>query len=213
MLQPFIKENSTILYLLLLAIVCFFIGAKITERNSYEHTYSSACKRNFCLIFGLILLSIIPEHISTDDVLLEAIIVCSAIIINVFLAFSISFNDDASNITRFSFIELLVLLFLPRFSTFVTIPVTLLIIIYCIRFWRSDKFSFDETETSKKKIIEIVILCIYHLIFSILMRVYSDIDMLHWDILSVVFEETVVYTLSYLIIAIYEESVLFRGRY
>lgn len=213
MLKPFITENSPILYLSLSAIPCFFIAAKITERNSYEHTYSSACKRNFCLIFGLILLSIIPEHISTDDVLLEAIIVCSAIIINVFLAFSISFNDDASNITRFSFIELLVLLFLPRFSTFVTIPVTLLIIIYCIRFWRSDKFSFDETETSKKKIIEIVILCIYHLIFSILMRVYSDIDMLHWDILSVVFEETVVYTLSYLIIAIYEESVLFRGRY
>ena len=214
MLQPFIKENNPILYLLLSAIPCFFIAAKITERNSYEHTYSSACKRNICLIIGLILLSIIPNHISADDTLLEAIIVCSTIIVNVFLAFSISFNnDDSSYITRFSFIQLFVLLFLPRFGTFVTIPVTLLIIIYCIRFWRSDKFSFDETETSKKKIIEIMILCIYHLLFSILKYVYSNIGMLHWDIISVVFEETVVYAVSYLIISMYEEYVLFCGRY
>lgn len=199
---------------MLSAIPCFFIGAKITERNSYEHTYSSACERNFSLIFGLILLSIIPEHISTDDILLEAIIVCSTIIVNVFLAFSISFNnDDSFYITRFSFIQLFVLLFLPRFSTFATIPVTLPIIIYCIRFWRSENFYFDEAEASKKKIIEIVILCIYLLLFSVLKCVYSNIDMLHWDIVSVIFEETVVYAVSYLIISMYEEYVLFCGRY
>lgn len=214
MLQPFIKENSLIFYLLLSTIPCFFIGAKITERNSYVHTYSSACKSNFCFIIGLILLSIVPNHIFTDDVLLESIIECSAILINVFLAFLISFNNvDSSYITRFSFIQLFVLLFLPRFSTFVTIPATLPIIIYCIRFWRSDNFYFDEAEASKKKIIEIVILCIYHLLFSVLKCVYSNIDMLHWDIVSVIFEETVVYAVSYLIIFLYEEYVLFCGRY
>lgn len=190
-------------------IITIFIGFLVrvyfTSKGTFEYSRETASKKVTATILFMIVLSLLfnIEFLDISSEVKDTFTgICAAVYY--ILALLDSFNSRVDKNTWVSFVKLILLFCLSVSNSITMLVISFIFLAGMVHLYKKQYLNED---ADKITFVEIVLLCVENILFSIIMLFFIGKENMFSTILIVAFEETVLYSLNYIVLFTVKEKI------
>lgn len=191
--------------IIIIVFIGFLVRVYFTSKGTFEYSRETASKKVTAIIFFMIVLSLLfnIELLNVSSEVKDTLTgICAAVYF--ILALLDSFNSLVDKHTWVSFVKLFLLFCLYVSNNIAILITSFIFLVGMIYLYKKQYINEDE---DKITFAEIILLCIENILLSIILLFFIGTESVVSTILIVSFEETVLYSLNYIVLFAVKDKI------